>query len=169
MDHPALWAIFMAHWSPNLENLLWRCRESHVLVLTRAPSAAGEKQLCRDILSVPNYNSWLFLQNLSILTTIFLSPFYSYPSHQDLTVFCGLFIILLLALAKLVFLHVFVGDPSELVGNRSSSSCITGQSFLGTFWEWLASLGLLYLLSQLLRLWPLDPLLPSSFTFIIDS
>lgn len=45
----------------------------------------------------------------------FSSPFYSYESHEDLTVLHGLFIIL----------PLFVGDPGELVGNRSSSYCIT--------------------------------------------
>lgn len=55
----------------------------------------------------------------------FSSAFNSYASHQDLTVLHGLFIMLPLALAKLLFLREFVGDPGELVGNRSSSYCIT--------------------------------------------
>lgn len=167
MGNPVLWAT--SHWSSSLENFLWRSSERVFLDQTDVPSAAAEKQLCWDIASVPNYSSWLFLLYLLALSTAFLSLFYSYPSHQDLTVWHCLFIFLPLALAKLFFLKMFMGDPGELVGNRPSYSCITCQSFLGTFWEWLALLKVLFLLSHLLCFWPLDPLLLSSLDAIIHS
>lgn len=154
MGHPALWAT--SHWSPNLENLLWRSSERHVLDLTDVPSAAAEKQLWWDVASVPNYSSWLFLISILILSTNFLWLFYSHPFHQDITVWHQLFIVLPLAPAKIIFLRGFMGNSGELVGNRPSY-CITCQSFLGTFWECLALFKVLFLLSQLLWFWLLDP------------